>query len=130
MKITFFHIISLGMLACILASCGGQATESPADFITFTADRTSIQPGECTVLRWEVTEGFGVTLDAQPVEKIGQVEVCPTETRTYILAVDIGAGILPPLINTMSRTPFPTPPGSNGGLKILWHMNNWGIPPL
>ncbi len=79
-------------LLFILSACGGQATETPAptDGIFFAAERTNLQAGECTVLRWEVTAGFGVTLDAQPVDKSGQMEICPPETRGYELAVDMG----------------------------------------
>jgi len=84
--------LTFAFMMLIISACGGQATEPPAtaDFITFTAERSNLQAGECTVLRWEVTGGFGVTLDAQPVDKIGQMEVCPAETRGYELAVDMG----------------------------------------
>lgn len=57
------------------------------------ADRTSLQPGECTILHWKVTVGFGVSLDGQPVDKMGQTKVCPTETRIYTMTVDMGTSI-------------------------------------
>ena len=37
-----------------------------------------------------MTEGFGVTLDTRPVDRTGEMEVCPAETRGYELAVDVG----------------------------------------
>jgi hypothetical protein len=58
--------------------------------ITFTADRTNLQPGECTTLQWNVQGGFWVELNGQPVEKSGQREVCPQETTPYWLGVDTG----------------------------------------
>ncbi|MBI4731135.1 MAG: hypothetical protein HY781_03215 [Chloroflexi bacterium] len=89
-RLTLLHgIVAILML---LSACGGQPPPT-ADFIIFTAERTSIQAGECTILHWEVTDGFGVTLNAQPVDKAGQMEVCPTETRGYELAVDMGTHI-------------------------------------
>jgi photosystem II stability/assembly factor-like uncharacterized protein len=81
-------------LIFLLAACGGRTTEpSPAEGVTFTAERASLQAGECTTLQWNVTEGFVVTLDSQQVEKTGQVEVCPAETRGYELWVDMGTHI-------------------------------------
>ncbi len=58
--------------------------------ITFTADRTRLLPGECTTLRWSVDGGFGFELNGQPVERSGQMEVCPEETTPYWIAVDAG----------------------------------------
>ena len=66
--------------------------EGPPDevLITFTADRTHLQPGECAMLEWSVQGGFGVELNGQPVEKSGQKQVCPEETIPYRLGVDTG----------------------------------------
>ena len=66
--------------------------EGPPDEvqITFTADHTNLQPGECTMLQWRVQGGFGVELNGQPVERAGQTEVCPEETTPYWLGVDTG----------------------------------------
>lgn len=84
-------LLGMGVLLFLFVACGPQATPTARTSIggiAFTADRTSLQPGECTTLRWEATVGFGATLDTQPVDKIGQREVCPAETRAYTLAVD------------------------------------------
>jgi hypothetical protein len=66
--------------------------EGPPDEvrITFMADRTDLQPGECTTLEWGVEGGFGVELNGQPVERSGQMQVCPEETTPYWLGVDTG----------------------------------------
>ncbi len=90
MKTIFIRIITLALCVCFLISCGGRATEAPplAGGIAFTAERTSVQAGECTLLHWEVTEGFGVRLNGEPVDKVGQMKACPAETRGYELAVD------------------------------------------
>ncbi len=79
----------------LLTACSPQTTPTlpSTSGIAFTAERTDLQAGECTVLHWEVTVGFGVTLDGQAVEKTGQREVCPTETRAYELKVDVGAHV-------------------------------------
>jgi hypothetical protein len=85
------------LLLLLLPACGGKATEPPAPpqpgEIVFTADNAALQSGECTILRWKVTEGFDVILDGQKVEKTGETEVCPTETRIYALSVDLGASM-------------------------------------
>lgn len=61
--------------------------------IAFTANRTELQPGECATLQWNVEGGFEVFLNEQPVERSGQMEVCPEETTSYWLGVDTGETI-------------------------------------
>lgn len=51
--------------------------------ISFTADRTNLQPGECATLRWGVQGGLVPELDGQPVDGLGQREVCPEESTAY-----------------------------------------------
>jgi len=45
------------------------------------------------MLRWEVTEGFGVTLDGEDVPRVGEREVSPEQTHVFDLAVDMGTHI-------------------------------------
>ncbi len=73
---------------------GGNATGGPQ--VVFTADRTSIQPGECVNLQWNVEgEGFfAIDLNGQQVGATGQKQVCPNESASYMLAVDIGSAML------------------------------------
>lgn len=86
-------ISMIGIL--FLVSCGGKVATSTAtpEKIIFSTDLLQLQPGECTLLHWEVIGGFGVTLNSQPVDKTGQMEVCPTETRGYELTVDMGTRV-------------------------------------
>ncbi len=72
-------------------------TEEPAGeqgrILSFTADRTEIPPGECLTLRWEAEGGFGVLLNGQQVERVGQMLACPTDTTPYVLELDLGHSI-------------------------------------
>lgn len=86
--------------------------------IEFIADRTRLEQGECTLLRWQVVGGFGVELDGRSVNKIGEMRVCPKETTSYELAVDAGDRIrrntvtiivTPIAITEPTRTFTPTP---------------------
>jgi photosystem II stability/assembly factor-like uncharacterized protein len=95
MKAVLFRISSLAVVVILLAACGGQATQAPPaqDAIRFLADRTTLQPGECTYLRWEVLAGVGVTLDGEEVPKGGEKEVCLQETGSFTLAVNMGSHV-------------------------------------
>ncbi len=61
------------------------AVASPPD-VTFTADRTEIQLGQCTMLRWKVTEVLFVSMEGRDVPDAGSQEVCPEKSYTYTLA--------------------------------------------
>lgn len=60
--------------------------------ITFNADPSSLQPGECTTLQWDTQGGEITMLDGEVVDFSGQKEVCPPITTTYSLAVYVGVG--------------------------------------
>lgn len=86
--------------------------------IEFVADRTRLEPGECTVLRWQVVGGFGVELDGRLVNRTGEMRVCPKESTRYELAVDVGDRIqqrtltievVPIAMPEPTRTFTPTP---------------------
>jgi len=74
----------------------GPSEAAPGEVrITFIADRTSLNPGECATLQWNVEGGFEVLLGrmGEPGNKVGrsgQKQVCPKETTTYWLGVDTG----------------------------------------
>ncbi|MFQ6014084.1 MAG: hypothetical protein ACE5NP_01405 [Anaerolineae bacterium] len=95
--------------------------------IAFTADRTTVQPGECAILEWSVEGGFGVELSGQPVDWSGQRQVCPGETTPYVLGVDTGETVevrevvivvagagQPPPTQPATAQPQPTQPGCPG----------------
>jgi len=95
-KLSKFQQFVSTILLLTFSGCKGGTPDSLApskDGILFSTERNLLQIGDCSILRWEVTDGFGVNLDAQPVEKKGQMEVCPSETRSYELAVDLGTHI-------------------------------------
>ena len=69
-------------------------TATPAPEISFWADRTSINQGECTTLRWSVqnVQAVWVYPQGQPFDRFprtgqGSEVVCPTSTTTYEMRV-------------------------------------------
>ncbi len=90
--------------------------------IEFVAERTRLEPGECTMLHWQVVGGFGVTLSNKSVERAGSTQVCPRESTAYELAVDAGdtmkrstvviavaSVVVPEPTRTFTPTPTRTP---------------------
>jgi hypothetical protein len=65
-----------------------------AEIAYFSTPRTTLNPGECTALEWNVVGAPGATLNGEPVESSGMREVCPNGTTTYRLTVDLGDRIL------------------------------------
>ena len=79
-----------GVMLLLLAGCSQKQLGPVETDLALSADRTSIQPGECVTLTWYVQGGFGVELDGEQVAGEGQQQVCPHETTTYTLRVDTG----------------------------------------
>ncbi|MCA9981788.1 MAG: META domain-containing protein, partial [Anaerolineales bacterium] len=76
-------------------------TATPSPEISFGADRTSIQAGECTTLRWSVNNVRGVWVYPQgerfeqfPRTGQGSEQVCPTNTTTYEMRVALPDGTI------------------------------------
>ena len=61
--------------------------------IVFTADKVRVTSGECTILRWSVTDVKEVRLNGRGVAGIATEQVCPTQTTDYTLTVLNGAGV-------------------------------------
>lgn len=55
--------------------------------IDFRADRTELNAGECTTLRWDVDNVQAVYMDGTGVIGHSGGQICPTTTRTYQLIV-------------------------------------------
>ena len=55
--------------------------------ISFTATKTSIVAGECTTLKWTVTNAKSVYLDGVGVAGVSSKKVCPLKNTTYKLKV-------------------------------------------
>ncbi|MEW5938334.1 MAG: hypothetical protein AB1750_01620 [Chloroflexota bacterium] len=114
MKRSVYVFVFLLMFGCG-APVTTQAPETPTAGaqIEFSSDKESLQLGECAALVWSVRGGFGVTLDAQPVDKSGRKEVCPVETRSYILAVDVGTHVEEREILIVVQGVGPQPPSAS-----------------
>ncbi len=62
-------------------------TPLPAAGIAFTADQVSLTAGQCTTIRWQVTNASQVLLDNASVAASGSKQDCPTRTTTHALRV-------------------------------------------
>jgi hypothetical protein len=91
-------------------------TVSPSSVsISFWADNTSIQSGQCTTLHWQVVNGKAVYLDQGSGEALvggtDSIQICPTVTTTYVLRVerlDGGQEYRQVTVNVNSPTPAPS----------------------
>ena len=59
--------------------------EPEGGFIEFEAERTHIAPGECTMLWWHAEGAEEVFLNGDPVEPMGEHEVCLTQNERFSL---------------------------------------------
>ncbi len=82
---------------------------TPDAQIVFTVDQPRIRQGDCTTLRWDVQGGISIRLDEQSVDRSGQRQVCPQETTTYQLAVDLGNRVKSNDVSVSVEIPIPTP---------------------
>lgn len=86
-------------------------TSPPDAEVNFWADQYSITSGECTTLRWDVTNATAVFLEGAPVTGQGSQEVCPTSTTTYNLHVEAPSGNVDQAVTITVSTPVDnTPP--------------------
>ncbi len=76
-------------------------TSTPSADINFTADSTQITQGECTVLRWEVSNidavwvyPLGEPYQNYPVTGTGSRQVCPATTTIYEMRVQRTDGLI------------------------------------
>lgn len=76
-----------------------QPTPTPSAQISFTADRTTINQGECTTIRWSVenVQAVWVYPQGQPFQQFprtgqGSEQVCPPVTTTYEMRVQLRDG--------------------------------------
>lgn len=65
------------------------------EVFNFIAEPPVIPPGECGNLFWEVIspDDFGVILEGEEVPSVGEIPVCPDETRDFEMLVESKAGI-------------------------------------
>jgi len=57
-------------------------------------DRPDLQPGECTVLHWEIDHATAVLLDGQAVPDHGTRQICPAVTTSYRFRVEAAEGAI------------------------------------
>jgi hypothetical protein len=55
--------------------------------VSFEADETEVEKGDCTTIRWHIEGAESVILNNQTVEFIGKKKVCPKFETTYQLTV-------------------------------------------
>jgi len=63
------------------------ATVRPTPSVSFSVDRSTLERGECTRLRWQVENAKAVYLDGAGVVGVGSQQVCPESTTSYRLRV-------------------------------------------
>jgi len=60
----------------------------PAPSISFWSDNNNISNGQCTTLRWDISNASTVTLENVYEEANGAKQVCPNQTTTYVIRVN------------------------------------------
>lgn len=65
---------------------------NPNAQIDFWADRTTLRPGECTKLHWNVSNVRSVYFNGEGVAGQGSRKVCPQSTDRYTLEVNLKDG--------------------------------------
>lgn len=82
--------------------------------IDFRADRTQINAGQCTILRWDVEHAKEVYLNGKGVVGHSSKKVCPQATKTYVLHVIHKGGTTDKKITIHVAGGGPSQPGGPG----------------
>ncbi len=69
-------------------------TATPPMYVDFRADAPWVNAGQCTTLRWDVEGVRAVYVDGRGQPGHGSQEVCPGETRTFVLHVVLNSGYI------------------------------------
>jgi hypothetical protein len=100
-------------------------TSSAPPSIDFRADRTALNAGECTTLRWDVENVREVYLDGGGVTGHGTREVCPPADTTYTLRVVLTNGSSTEQTVTITVTGgSANPPAAPSNLSIAIATSN------
>lgn len=118
-----------------------QATATPAAQINFSADRTSIQQGQCATLSWSVqnVQAVWVYPRGEPYNRFprtgqGTEVVCPNTTTTYEMRVlqSDGTVVIRQVtidVTPVAATPTPVPPTATPAGSTLpgtrWEVVNY-----
>jgi heat shock protein HslJ/uncharacterized protein YraI len=119
------------------------ATATPVAQITFTADQTTIDQGQCTTIRWSAQNVEAVWInpsnnmfDQTPRPTNGSMQVCPASTTTYVMRVMQRDGSIVSREVTITVRPAATPEAQisfwadstniNQGqcTRLNWHVEN------
>ncbi|MFN3981727.1 MAG: META domain-containing protein [Caldilinea sp.] len=111
-----------------------QPTATPSAQISFTADRTTINQGECTTIRWSVAnvQAVWVYPQGQPFQQFPRVgqgaeQVCPPVTTTYEMRVQLRDGSVQFRQVTINVTPAaPQNPLSGTSWEVTGYNNGRG----
>jgi murein DD-endopeptidase MepM/ murein hydrolase activator NlpD len=77
--------------------------------VTFAADPPQVFAAcQCSTLHWDAPNAQVVTLDGERVEARGTRQVCPKETRTYVLRAE--SGCCDPVESRVTVQALPLPP--------------------
>lgn len=108
-----------------------QPTPTPTAQISFTADRTTINQGECTTIRWSVenVQAVWVYPQGQPFQQFprtgqGSEQVCPPVTTTYEMRVQLRDGSVQFRQVTINVTPAASQNPLNGTNWEVTGYNN------
>ena len=108
-----------------------QPTATPSAQISFTADRTTINQGECTTIRWSVenVQAVWVYPQGQPFQQFprvgqGSEEVCPPVTTTFEMRVQMRDGSVQFRQVTINVTPAAPQNSLNGTNWEVTGFNN------
>lgn len=103
-------IIAIVAIIALLPGSSPQPTSVAQIQIDFSADRTDLFAGECTMLNWEVHAAEWVELNGQRVAPIDRMQACPEKSTAYALVAGGGIGARRDLtINVQARPVPPTP---------------------
>lgn len=78
--------IIIGQELAVPVSNSTLSTPSPIS-IGFRADAYSLEPRDCTILRWDAFEAESIFLDDEPMSTSSSQEICPETTTSYNLRV-------------------------------------------
>ncbi|HET9791950.1 MAG TPA: flagellar motor protein MotB, partial [Candidatus Angelobacter sp.] len=110
-------ILIVGMIALLMMVSGCKKKPPPAPptppakpvTATLTANPTSVQPGQPSMLTWTTDGADDVSLDGQKVNASGSQSVTPTQTTTYHLTAKGAGGTQDATAQVTVAAPAPTP---------------------
>lgn len=140
--VIIFLVLLLATAGCITVDMGGGGNKAP-QVVKFTVSPSTINPGEASILSWEVENASLVIIDPgiPTAPSAGAEKVAPTTTTTYILTASnkygstrstvlltVGTGVITPpaavtpVINSFSVSPSNITAGNTA--VLTWSTTN------